>query len=90
MPHKEDATLHITELHRSFAAKVEGVDFTKPIPPDEFEEIHKAITEVNHLLLSRDDMNCLNGSINQLRSTALLSFQRQVLSPISHQHGPCY
>lgn len=44
MPHKEES-LTVTELHPTFAAEVRGVDFSKPIPPDVFDEIHQAISK---------------------------------------------
>lgn len=45
MPHKEQ--LQITRLHPTFAAEVEGVDFSKPVPDDVFAEIQAALTKVN-------------------------------------------
>lgn len=43
---KDTMTLKLTPLHPTFAAEVHGVDFTKPIPDDVFEEIKAAITKV--------------------------------------------
>lgn len=46
MPHREDTTIRITELHPTFAAEVRGVDFSKDIPHDVFQEVLEAITKV--------------------------------------------
>lgn len=40
-------TLKIKELHPTFGAEVEGVDFSKPIPDDVFEEILAASAKVS-------------------------------------------
>lgn len=42
-------TLQITELHPTFGAEVEGVDFSKPIPDDVFAEILAASAKVRDL-----------------------------------------
>lgn len=44
MPHKQQ--LQIRELHPTFAAEVIGVDFSKPVPDDVFDEIKVALTKV--------------------------------------------
>ena len=47
MPHKQDySTIIVTELHPTFAAQVEGVDFSRPISDEVFAEIQQAITQV--------------------------------------------
>lgn len=38
--------LKITELHPTFGAEIEGVDFSQPIPDDIFEEILAASAKV--------------------------------------------
>lgn len=48
MPHKEDNHVSIVELHPTFAAEVHGVDFSQDVPPDVFEQVHKAITKVSY------------------------------------------
>ncbi|KAK4505562.1 hypothetical protein PRZ48_003525 [Zasmidium cellare] len=45
MPHKEDTSIHIKELHPTFAAEVRGVDFSREIPDDVFQEVQAAITK---------------------------------------------
>ena len=48
MPHKENNNvISIVELHPTFAAELRGVDFSKPISPRFFAEIHDAITKVS-------------------------------------------
>lgn len=39
-------TLQIRELHPTFAAEIEGVDFSQPIPDEVFEEILAASAKV--------------------------------------------
>ena len=46
MPHKEDSRLQVTELHPTFAAEVRGIDFSKEIPDDVFEELRDIISKV--------------------------------------------
>ena len=46
-PETEFKNLYIKELHPTFAAEIEGVDFTKPIPDDVFREIQAASAKVN-------------------------------------------
>jgi alpha-ketoglutarate-dependent 2,4-dichlorophenoxyacetate dioxygenase len=38
--------LKVTELHPTFGAEIEGVDFSHPIPDDVFEEILAASAKV--------------------------------------------
>lgn len=53
MPHatKDDyidfKLIQVKELHPTFGAEVDGVDFSKPVPDEVFSEIHKAIIKVN-------------------------------------------
>jgi hypothetical protein len=53
MPHatNDDATnfklIQMKELHPTFGAEVDGVDFSKPVPEEVFSEIYKAITKVS-------------------------------------------
>ena len=42
----EFKTLTFKKLHPTFAAEVEGVDFSKPIPDDVFKEILAASAKV--------------------------------------------
>jgi alpha-ketoglutarate-dependent 2,4-dichlorophenoxyacetate dioxygenase len=46
-PETEFKTLKIKELHPTFAAEIEGVDFSKPIPDDVFNEILAASAKVS-------------------------------------------
>ena len=46
MPHKEDSTITIKELHPTFAAEVHGVDFEN-LTDEQFDEIYQAITKVS-------------------------------------------
>lgn len=43
----EFSKLQITELHPTFVAEIEGVDFTQPIPDDVFAEILAASAKVS-------------------------------------------
>jgi len=46
MPHREDRPgISIVELHPTFAAVVRGVDFSKEIPPEDLDQVRKAITK---------------------------------------------
>lgn len=45
-PETEFKTLKIKKLHPTFAAEIEGVDFSKPIPDDVFNEILAASAKV--------------------------------------------
>lgn len=45
-PETEFKTLKFKKLHPTFAAEVEGVDFSKPIPDDVFNEILAASAKV--------------------------------------------
>jgi len=50
MPHATELEykyIHVTQLGKTFAAEVSGCDFSKPISPDVFAEIHHAITKVS-------------------------------------------
>lgn len=53
MPHatKDDypgfKLIQVKELHPTFGAEVDGVDFSQPVTEDVFSEIHQAITKVN-------------------------------------------
>lgn len=46
MPHKEDSSITIKELHPTFAAEVHGVNF-QDLTDEQFDEIYKAITKVS-------------------------------------------
>ncbi len=49
MPHKEETNtvaITATPLHPTFAAEIKGVDFSKELSDDDFNEIYKAITKV--------------------------------------------
>lgn len=45
----EFSKIQIKELHPTFVAEVEGVDFTQPIPDDVFEEILAASAKVSRI-----------------------------------------
>lgn len=45
MPHKEEHGVSVVELHPTFAAEVQGVDFSQDISPDVFDQIYAAITQ---------------------------------------------
>ena len=51
-PETEFKTLKIKELHPTFAAEIEGVDFSKPIPDDVFNEILAASAKVSRSVLT--------------------------------------
>jgi alpha-ketoglutarate-dependent 2,4-dichlorophenoxyacetate dioxygenase len=42
-------TLKIKKLHPTFAAEIEGVDFSQPIPDGVFREILAASAKVNNI-----------------------------------------
>lgn len=46
MPHREDSTITIKELHPTFAAEVHGVNF-QGLTDEQFDEVYKAITKVS-------------------------------------------
>lgn len=49
MPHPTDANyslIQVTPLGNTFAAEVSGVDFSRPVSPDVFAQIRKAIAQV--------------------------------------------
>ena len=48
-PDREFKHLTIKELHPTFAAEIGGVDFSKEIPDDVFDEILAASAKVNPL-----------------------------------------
>lgn len=50
MPHKEESKIIVTELHPTFAAEVRGVDFSKEIADDVFQEVQEAITKVSAMI----------------------------------------
>lgn len=37
----------VKPLHPTFAAEISNVDFSKPLPDEVFQEIHRAVTKVN-------------------------------------------
>ena len=47
----EFSKIKIKELHPTFAAEVEGVDFSQPVPDDVFEEILAASAKVSNTFL---------------------------------------
>ena len=54
MPHAtvpEYQHIQVTELAPTFGAEVSGIDFTKPVPPEVFQEISDASAQVCFLLL---------------------------------------
>jgi hypothetical protein len=51
MPHKQDESRIVAvPLHDTFAAEVRGVDFSKELSDEDFNEVYKAITKVNRSL----------------------------------------
>lgn len=44
--------IQIKELAPTFGAEVLGVDFSKPVPPEVFAEVHRAITQVRTCVCS--------------------------------------
>lgn len=78
MPHRIDSTHHyiqVTPLAPTFAAEVEGVDFSYPVPPDVFQEIHNAITQVSG---SKCSCDVTEPQLIHRPSTAYLFFDKQV------------
>lgn len=61
MPHAEEFHLiTVKELHPTFGAEVSGVDFSKPVPEDVFQELYKAISKVSkciRIILQRLTIN---------------------------------
>ena len=51
MPHKEDSSVSIIELHPTFAAELHGVDVSQALSPALFVQIHDAITKVSECSL---------------------------------------
>jgi alpha-ketoglutarate-dependent 2,4-dichlorophenoxyacetate dioxygenase len=52
MPHATESEfdhIQIKELAPTFGAEVLGVDFSKPVPPEVFAEVHRAITKVRDI-----------------------------------------
>jgi hypothetical protein len=50
MPHATDSEfdhIQVKQLAPTFGAEVTGIDFSKPVPPEVFAEIHRAITKVS-------------------------------------------
>ena len=55
MPHATSTEYQHIELKKlapTFAAEVKGVDFSKPIEKDVFDEIHRSITDVSFSVLT--------------------------------------
>ena len=46
-PETDFKTLKIKKLHPTFAAEIDGVDFSKPIPDDVFREVLAASAKVS-------------------------------------------
>lgn len=64
----EFKTLQIKKLHPTFGAEVSGVDFTKPIPDDVFQEILAAMAKVRnchrfYLCCWLSDMKMVSGIV---------------------------
>ena len=57
MPHKEDEfnKISVVELHPTFAAEVQQVDFSQELSPEVFDEIYKAITKVSQREQTEDE-----------------------------------
>jgi alpha-ketoglutarate-dependent 2,4-dichlorophenoxyacetate dioxygenase len=50
MPHATDFDfdhIKVKQLAPTFGAEVTGIDFSKPVSPQVFAEVHKAITQVS-------------------------------------------
>ena len=47
MPHKEENSFQVVELHPTFAAEVHGIDFSQEISDELFAEIFKVVTKVS-------------------------------------------
>ena len=47
MPHKEDSNIYAVPLHDTFAAEVRGVDFSKDLSQEDFDQIYAAISKVS-------------------------------------------
>lgn len=47
MPHKNETGVTVEQLHPTFSAQINGVDFSKPVPADTFQDIYDAITKVS-------------------------------------------
>lgn len=50
MPHATESEfdhIQVKQLAPTFGAEVTGIDFSKPVPPEVFAEIHRAITKVS-------------------------------------------
>jgi alpha-ketoglutarate-dependent 2,4-dichlorophenoxyacetate dioxygenase len=51
MPHAVDFNLiQVKELHPTFGAEVHGVDFSRPVPEDVFQELWKAVNKVSRVI----------------------------------------
>jgi alpha-ketoglutarate-dependent 2,4-dichlorophenoxyacetate dioxygenase len=53
--------INVKELHPTFGAEISGVDFSKPVEDDVFQEILAAITKVTLLSLFRISLHFLFG-----------------------------
>lgn len=59
MPHATEPQyqyITVKKLHPTVGAEVSGIDFSKPVPPEVFQEVHQAITEVS-LILNMNSMH---------------------------------
>jgi hypothetical protein len=66
MPHATEPTykhITVTPLAPTFAAKVSGVDFSKPVPDEVFQEILAVITIVRYEHFLTSIFTTLNPSI---------------------------
>ena len=51
MPHAVEFNLiQVKELHPTFGAEVSGVDFSRPIPENVFQELWKAVNKVSGVI----------------------------------------
>jgi hypothetical protein len=71
-PETEFKTLKIKELHPTFAAEIEGVDFSKPLSDSVFEEIRAASAKVNMFVIRHGilDTPCTGSATDYVNSTA--------------------
>lgn len=66
--------LKVTPLHPTFAAELSGVDFTKPVPPETYDEIRKIVDKVC-LTLRPDMLQAYTTSLTMFLSMASWSVE---------------
>ena len=56
MPHAE-THLHVRLLGKTFGCEVSGIDWSKPIPEDAFDELKQIINEYGVVMVRKKNLN---------------------------------